>query len=140
MLRSFLCMSRCSIFTQITLSPICAGELGVRLTFMGAELGIALLLALYILGALGYTAFLLWSLTSAERRKSAGQKLAFALLVAISISVFAVFWWRSNFPAHLTLKNTLVFAFFPGLAIGTLLAEFFYRMINFFRGFQDPEA
>ena len=97
---------------------------------MGSELGVIFLLALYVLGALGYTGYLVLLVVLAEpaRCRTAKMKLVVALFVGFVAAIWAALWWRFNFPAHLTPINVLVFAFLPGIAIGTIIAEIAFRV------------
>lgn len=95
---------------------------------MGSEAAVAALLVLYILGALVHTGFLAFSLRKPERRKLARKKLALAFSGGAFVSAWAAMWWQSNYPEHLTELNLIIFAFLPGLAIGTIVAEILFRI------------
>ena len=97
---------------------------------MGSELGVIVLLAVYILGALGYTGYLVLLAFFADpaRSRTARKKLHIALFMGFSGAIWAALWWKFNFPAHLTPINVLVFAFLPAMAVGTIIAEIVFKI------------
>lgn len=87
-----------------------------------------ILLTLYVVGSFLFFTVLVVQSFKPRKYPSARAKVAISLLLAAALVLFGAYWWSTNFPAHFSIRNIVIFCLLPGLGLGAICSEVAFRL------------